>query len=36
MRYINLNITNNYDEDGRIVDPKESWRLLRANGEAFQ
>ena len=33
----NLNITNNdYDEDGRIEEPGESWRLLRANGKAFQ
>ena len=32
-----LNLTNNdCDEDGRNVDPSESWRMVRANGEAFQ
>ena len=33
----NLNITkNDYDEDGRIVEPGESCRLVRGNGETFQ
>ena len=27
---------NNCDEDGRRADSTESWRLLRANDEAFQ
>lgn len=34
---MNLNITkNDCDEDGRRVEPQESWRLLQANGNAFQ
>ena len=33
----NLNITkNDCDEDGRIGEPGESWRLLRANGKTVQ
>ena len=27
---------NDCDEDGRNADPAENWRLVRANGEAFQ
>ncbi len=33
----NLNITkNDCDEDGRIAELKESCRMVRGNGEAFQ
>jgi len=27
---------NNYDEDGRRAELKESWRLLQANSKTFQ
>jgi hypothetical protein len=29
-------LKNDCDEDGRIGEPGESWRLLRANGKTFQ